>query len=313
MSDPKAVNSELSILARMTTRDVTPVADAPLTSSRALRVAMTRAADKALGLSLTVQSVSEELLTLDDAIGTFPAEYLYISLVSGTDTVGMIGVDTQLRAASIEMQTMGRLSKNTLPERPATSTDLMMLMPLCTMIMTQVAETTLGSELEDWTKGVTIGAKFDSLRAAGLAIEDAEFRAMRLSIELPIGERRAELLLMLPNHQLAKKIETVKPTDQSWGTKMSAAVALAPATLDAILHRMSLPLWVVDALKVGDTIPLLGATVGSVRLFAPDGVLVAEARLGQSGGKRAVRIQPAPEAMMRDLPAPEARAVAKAS
>ena len=30
MSDPKAVNSELSILARMTTRDVTPVADAPL-------------------------------------------------------------------------------------------------------------------------------------------------------------------------------------------------------------------------------------------------------------------------------------------
>ena len=166
--------------------------------------------------------------------------------------------------------------------------------------MTQVAETTLGSELEGWTKGVTIGAKFDSLRAAGLAIEDAEFRAMRLSIELPIGERRAELLLMLPNHQLAKKIETVKPTDQSWSTKMSAAVAMAPATLDAILHRMSLPLGLVDALKVGDTIPLLGATVGSVRLFAPDGMLVAEARLGQSGGKRAVRIQPAPEAMMRD-------------
>ena len=135
------------------------------------------------------------------------------------------------------------------------------------MIMMQVDETTLGSELEGWTKGVTIGAKFDSLRAAGLAIEDAEFRAMRLSIELPIGERRAELLLMLPNHQLAKKIETVKPTDQSWGTKMSAAVAMAPVTLDVILHHMSLPLGLVDALKEGDTIRLLGETVGGGAAF----------------------------------------------
>jgi flagellar motor switch protein FliM len=297
----------------MVTRDLTPVADAPLTSSRALRVAITRAADKALGLSLTVQSVSEELVALDDAIAAFPVENLYISMVRDGEVVGMMGVDNQLRAASIEMQTMGRLSKNAPPERAATGTDLMMLMPLCTMILAQIAETTLGSELEGWTKGVTLGAKFDSLRAAGLAIEDAEFRTMRLSIDLPVGERHAELLIMLPNHQLAPKVEAVTSTGVSWAIKMRAAVNLAPATLDAILYQVTMPIGVVDALKVGDVVPLLGATVGSVRLFAPDSVLVSEARLGQSGGKRAVRIQPAPEAMMRDLPAPEAQAVAKAS
>lgn len=313
MSEPRAVTSDLSILARMTTRDVAPVADAPLTSSRALRVAMTRAADKALGLSLTVQSVSEEILGLDDAIGTFPTEFLYISMICDGEIIGMMGVDSQLRAASIEMQTMGRLSKNNPAERAATGADMTMLMPLCTMLMAQIAETTMGSELEGWTTGVTLGPKFESLRAAGLAVEDAEFRTMRLSIDLAVSERRAELLLMLPNHQLAPKVEAVKVADLSWGAKMSAAVALAPATLDAILHRMTLPLGFVDTLKVGDEIPLLGATVGSVRLFAPDGVLVSEARLGQSGGKRAVRIQPAPEAMMRDLPAPQVRAVAKAS
>ena len=36
------MNSKLSILARMTAKDEAPVVDVPLTSSRALRVAMTR-------------------------------------------------------------------------------------------------------------------------------------------------------------------------------------------------------------------------------------------------------------------------------
>lgn len=307
------MNSKLSILARMTAKDEAPVVDVPLTSSRALRVAMTRAADKALGLSLTVQSVGEELLNLDEVVAGLPPDALYISLMSEGQNVGLLGVDTQMRAAAIEMQTMGRLAKVAAPDRPATGTDLMMVLPLCTTLIGQLAETTLGSELEGWAGGVLLGPKFDSLRVAGLVIEDADFRVMRLSIDLAVGERQGELVLVLPNHQMSPKVEIVKPVDQSWSAKLRAAVDLAPATLEAILHKMTLPLGVVDSLKVGDEIPLLGATVGSVRLYAPDGVMVSEARLGQSGGKRAVRIQAAPEAMMRDLPAPEARAAANAS
>ena len=45
----------------------------------------------------------------------------------------------------------------------------------------------------------------------------------------------------------------------------------------------------MNGLAVGSVIPIDGATVGSVRLFAPGGHLVTTARLGQSAGMRAVR------------------------
>ena len=62
---------------------------------------------------------------------------------------------------------------------------------------------------------------------------------------------------------------------------------------------------------VGDVLPLSGATVGSVRLFAPDDVMVGKARLGQSAGMRAVRIQAPPEPELRDIPAPKSAEIAR--
>ena len=77
--------------------------DVPLTSSRALRVAMTRAADKALGLSLSVTSVGEETLQLEAVIETLPNDYLYAGLLRLGEVTGFIGLDAQMRAAVIEM------------------------------------------------------------------------------------------------------------------------------------------------------------------------------------------------------------------
>lgn len=304
------MTTELSILARMTTRAEMPVADVPLTSSRALRVAMTRAADKSLGLSLTVSSVGEELVAHEGLLETLPPAYMFAALHRDSQIIGILGIDTQMRAATIEMQTMGRLAKAAAQDRPPTGTDMMLVTPLCAKLLQQLGETTVGSELEGWADGVTLGPVFESLRAAGLALEDADYRLMRLAVDLNIGERQGEIIVALPNHQAPEKAEPVKPADQSWDRKMRAAVYAAPAVLQAVLQQVSLTLGQVNNLKVGDIVPLYGATVGSVRLYAPDQVMVAQARLGQSGGKRAVRIEVPAEVAMRDLPAPQARAVA---
>ena len=76
-----------------------------------------------------------------------------------------------------------------------------------------------------------------------------------------------------------------------WAAAMAAAVGLAPAELHAVLHRMRLSLRQVDGFHVGQVIALPGITVGSVRLEATDGRLLARARLGQMAGLRAVRVQ----------------------
>ena len=63
-----------TILERMTARPTAWAVDVPLTSTRALRLAMTRAADRSLGMTLTVAKVTEDLKPLDTMMATLPEE-----------------------------------------------------------------------------------------------------------------------------------------------------------------------------------------------------------------------------------------------
>jgi flagellar motor switch protein FliM len=286
----------------MAVRQAPLTSDVPLTSSRALRLAMTRAADKALGLSLSVTSVGEETLQLEAVIETLPNDYLYSGLLRLGEVTGFIGLDAQMRAAVIEMQTIGSLSKSPQIARSPTTTDMVLAAPVCEMLLKLLPETTAGSDLDGWVDDVSLGDPFDSLRSVGLALEDADYRLMRLTIDLDVGERLGEIILALPNHTSQPIVPETDLGDSGWDIKMNRAVINAPATLDAILCRMKLTIGQVNTLQVGDVLPLYGATVSSVRLFAPEGVEVGSARLGQSGGLRAVRLETPVATVMRDIP-----------
>jgi flagellar motor switch protein FliM len=75
----------------------------------------------------------------------------------------------------------------------------------------------------------------------------------------------------------------------------------AQALVEAILHRLSLPLSEASALEPGQLLPLPGVTVASVRLEA-GGVPLGPARLGQVAGMRAVRIETPLAPQLADLP-----------
>lgn len=158
---------------------------------------------------------------------------------------------------------------------------------------------------------MTLGDPFESLRAASLAMADADYRIMRVTVDLVPDARQGEMIIFLPNHQSATVSTPEIMIDGTWDRRMYAAVSQAPAALQAVLHKMHLTLGYVDGLQVGDVLPLSGATVGSVRLFAPDDVMVGKARLGQSAGMRAVRIQAPPEPELRDIPAPKSAEIAR--
>tara|TARA_R110002051_G_scaffold33923_4_gene75535 strand:+ start:1194 stop:2090 length:897 start_codon:yes stop_codon:yes gene_type:complete len=290
----------------MAVRKTAAVADVPLTSSRALRVAMTRAADKALGLSLSVTSVGEEFMKLDGVVDGLPADYLYAGLKRHGEVVGLIGLDAQMRAAAIEMQTIGSLIKAPQIDRAPTSTDMMLAAPLCEMLLKLLPETTAGSDLDGWAADVLLGEVFESLRSVGLALEDDNFRVMRLALDLTVGERQGEIVLVLPNHSPQLVVIENDPADSGWEVKMVRAVESAPAALNAVLCRMKMPIGTIDGLQVGDVLPLYGATVSSVRLYAQQGFKVGAARLGQSGGMRAIRIETPVALSLRDNPAPAA-------
>lgn len=301
-----------TILTRMTARPTAGAVDVPLTSTRALRLAVTRAADRSLGMTLTVAKVTEDLKPLDAMMAMLPDEMSFVRLERGGVLVGLVALDVQLRAAANEMQTMGQVSGHKAADRPHTGTDMMLAAPLCEGVLSLLPQTTQGSDLDGWVDDVALGDPFESLRAASLVMADADYRVMRVTIDLIPDARQGEMIIALPNHQAAVVATPDIMTDGTWDRRMHAAVSQAPAALQAVLHQMRLPLGHVNGFKVGDILPLSGATVGSVRLFAPDDVLVGKARLGQSAGMRAVRIQAPPKPELRDLPAPKRPEIATA-
>lgn len=295
---------DTAIISRMTKRPEKGAAGVPLTSSRALRLAVTRAADRALGMTLNVAQVTEAILPLDGMIADLPTDMSYVRLERSGSLAGFIAFDLQLRAATIEIQTIGTVSPNNATDRAHTGTDMMLAAPLGEAVLALLPQTTQGSDLEGWSEGAMRGEPFENLRAAGLALTDADYRVMRVTVDLVPDSRQGTLIIALPNHQTLPVAAPDVTSDVTWNTRMHATVSDAPAALRAVLHRMNMPLGQVNALKIGSILPLYGATVGSVRLFAPDETCVGTARLGQSAGMRAVRIQPPPVADLRDIPAP---------
>ena len=81
---------------------------------------------------------------------------------------------------------------------------------------------------------------------------------------------------------------------------MSDVVMQTSTEVEAIRGRLRLPLAIAEALKVGQVLPLLELDIGDVSLEASDGSRIANCRLGQSGGMRAVRVEPKPEISMEE-------------
>jgi len=273
----------------------------PLTSSRAVRLAMTKAANDTIGLVLTVSSVGEETTGLDDMLSALDDGMMLVGLERDDMLVGMIAVDVELRAAILEMQTIGALLGRKAEPRTPTSTDKMLCEPLFGTLLSSFPQALTTTPLEGWLDQISHGAQIASARAAGLVLKDCHYRIVTMNVDLGIAERTGVLQIVLPLVS-APSVEEVPPSlSASWDSTFHDAVSDASAQLDALLHRFPISLATAQGLHVGSVLNLQGCTVNSVRLLANDGKTVAQAKLGQIGGFRAVRIEDAPTQQLHDL------------
>ncbi len=277
-----------------------PVAS-PLTTSRAVRLALVKAASDAGGLVLTVASTGDDVGRLDDLLGGLDKGLMLVGIHRKGALAGFVAVDMQLRAAMLEMQTMGRLSDHAADDRPATGTDKALCDPLLAGFLAALPPAVKGTGYEGWVDDVTLGDRLADSRLAGLLLKDGDYRVLRMTVDLGAADRQGAVLLALPMQAqpVAEPVAPAKAVD--WDSAFAAAVHGAPASLTARLHQFTMTLGQAQSLRVGDVVPLPGCTVSSVRLIAPDGRTVAQAKLGQLAGHRAVRIELAPPAQMHDL------------
>jgi flagellar motor switch protein FliM len=265
--------------------------NSPVTSSRAVRLALTKAANDTVGLVLTVGGVADQIVPLDEMLAGLDDGLLLIGLTRDSQLVGLAAIDMELRAAIVEMQTMGRLSAQKPEHRAATGTDKIMCDPMLAALLAALPQALAGTSFGGWVDDIRLDDQIDSKRWAGLNLRDCPYRVVRMTTDFGIADREADIVIALPVITVAQEPELTPPACINWSSAFQASITASPACLDAHLHRFKMPIGAAQSLSVGQVVPLPGCTVNSVRLIAPDGKTVAQAKLGQIGGMRALRIE----------------------
>ena len=271
-------------------------APAPLTPARALRLAAARAAERGAGLALAVLGVAEELGDLDDLLSRLEEGLLLVALDGGAP--GLVALDGEGLAAVVEAQTLGGPTPRPAERRPPTAADLALARPFLDRLLAECREATGGTALDGWLDGTGAGQRLGGARDAGLSLPDGRYRVVRLTLDLGAGGRQGLLVL------LARLAPAPSDAPAPEAPRLEGRVLGAKVAVEAVLHRVALPLAAVEALEPGQVLALPGVTVASVRLEGPGGAPLGPARLGQVAGLRAVRLEAPPPPLLDDGPRP---------
>lgn len=277
-------------LRRMVSRAAAPADDPPPTPARVLRIALTRAAARAAGLSVTALGVSDDRLALADLLARLEDGWLFLSL-EGDGGPGLVAIDRGFLGAVTEMQMRRKLSAAEPDSRPLTGADAALAEPLVAAMLGELRLAAGGTSLDGWVDGWQTGARLADLRALGLALPERDFRLIGLSVWLGAGDRQGQLMIALPEAPVAPPDADRADRAAAWAQALADNVLAAPAAVTAILTRLRLPLADVQAFALGQQIALPGVRLTAVRIESPDGRVVGRGRLGQSGGMRAIRIE----------------------
>jgi len=279
-----------------------------MSSAKALRLSLARAADTLFDLALTVATVEQQRVPLGQIDTALQEDGLILLLDGSGGTRGAVCLDQQMMAGLIEVQTTGRVRKGTSQPRRATRTDAAMMAPLVDALMDGI-DAEMGAELDEYQpRGFCFGDRVDDLRSLALTLDAPDYDHFRVTVDLGPGAKTGWLDLLLPVRADPPKRAADSDRTACDTARMSDVVLGAPITLDAVLARITLPLREACALEPGQILELDRETLTATRLVTAGGHPVAEARLGQVNGWRALRLVSAPAGPLPDLADPAPRA-----
>ncbi len=273
-----------------------------MSPAKALRLSLARAADTLLDLALTVATVEQRRVSLAQVTETVLDEGLILLLDGAGGARGALALDAQMMAALIEVQTTGRVRPGPAPTRRATRTDAAMVAPLVDALLDGIDAEML-SEVEVYVpRGFRFGDRVEDWRALALVLDAPDFDLFRVTADLGPGVRTGRLDLLVPAR---------RPSPAKTGTRTNAGapdralmsdVALgASVVLDAVMARITLTLRDACALSPGQVLPLTPESLGAIQMTGAGAHLVAEARLGQLNGWRALRLVSSAAAPLPDM------------
>ncbi|SDD10934.1 FliM/FliN family flagellar motor C-terminal domain-containing protein [Ruegeria marina] len=259
---------------------------------RALRLALARAADDAVGLAMSVIGATQARRELDELGRAVPEGRLYLLLSGPGDGLGAICLDRSCVTAMVQQQTLGQVIGQVGPERAFTSTDAAMAAPIVDVLMPRAAELAELAADRICLSGYAYCSWAENRRAVLLLLEDDTYRVFDLTVEIAGGKAQGQITLVLPDRPEA--VEEVDGGQSSAGPRMEDTFGVVRAELNAVISRIRLPLSSFAGMQPGDLLPLETPKFDKTEMLTIEGRSVAYARLGQCRGMRAVRLNEKP-------------------
>ncbi|SFO22287.1 flagellar motor switch protein FliM [Roseovarius lutimaris] len=280
-----------------------------MSPARALRLSLARTADTLLDLALTVVTVEQLRVPLSELAKTLGDEGLLLLLEGENGQRGALSLDPQFLAGLIEVQTTGAVRQGAVEPRPPTRTDAAMVAPLINALLSGYDEQMAGGVEGYQPRTFEFGDMVEDTRALALAMTAPDYDFFRITADLGPGAKTGCLSLLLPVAAPVAARPDGKKAAATGPQRGIRDVAInAPIVLDVALARVSLQLKDVWAFKPGMLVPVSPDCLGSALVLGTTGHLVAEARLGQMNGWRAVRLVSSAAAPLPDLEATDTAA-----
>ena len=290
----------LGILRRKVTAAKAEVAEGGPGADRCWRLAMARAVRDKLRTTVDFQAMSVDRRSLAE-IMDMPQDRSLIAVLDGpAEGLGVIVLSPPVLAGFIEAQTIGKVKSTELVARRPTRTDAAMVAGVIDAALRGL-EAALADEADlTWAGGFRYASFLDDPRPLGLLLEDAPFKVLRAEVSLSRGARTGEILLALPAAgrgagPSAKAVGVAPDAGRIFMAALAERVNGSQCRLEAVLGRLRLPLSEVMDLSAGMVLALPHAGLDRISLEGVDGRRVAEGRLGQNRGLRAVRLNEAAE------------------
>jgi flagellar motor switch protein FliM len=281
---------------------------------KALGLALGRAGQHVQGLGLAVESVRMQQMSLTELL-ELPQDLALLAVIEGPgDGLGLMALTPPVLTSFIEVLTTGRLSRATPQPRKPTRTDAAMAAGLIDSILAELEAALSGSPDLAWAGEFRYASFLPDARPLGLILDDQAYRVLTADLKLGGGSRHGEVLLALPARGRAKVaseatdaglggqgVQTGGHRSEAleWDDAMERSILSVESDLTAVLHRMTLPLSAMLAFEPGLLVPLPMAALDQVAIEGPGGRRLAEGRLGQNRGHRALRLT------LSDVGAPE--------
>ncbi|WP_166416619.1 FliM/FliN family flagellar motor switch protein [Cochlodiniinecator piscidefendens] len=283
------VGIEQSVLKKIAEASKPTKSAVPLQVDSVLRLAIAKAAERALKLPVSVTGFDKCIVSLPSLMEQLPEDGILILLRSDDGRQGIFALDFQCLASILEVQTTGQVKEEVAEARKTTAIDAAMCESFINMIFTLLSSTLEGLASGSWLPGFVYVGPFESLRKIGLVLDDLPYRNYTVGLDLALGAKKGNIQIALPAAERIEEVLDMGGAD--WSVSLQSAVLKSEAQLQAVLHRQDMTVSQVSQLQVGDLVMVPQSSVTSISIQDPAGTTLGIGKLGQSQGNRAIRMQ----------------------